>query len=65
MKKSEAIEMKKILESDGDLTAKVVRILPDHIDLVADDDNGWDLEVTIGEEDPFTPNWDALKRVVR
>jgi len=38
------------LNRDPQLTARVVRILPERIDPVQDDDNGWDVEITITEE---------------
>ena len=69
MNKAEALEMKEILEkAPGDpVSCRVIRILPVHIDPPSDDDNGWDLEVTILDTDtaPFVPDWDALRSVVR
>ena len=39
-------EAKRINDLDG-MTAEVVRILPASVDPIVEDDNGWDVEVTI------------------
>lgn len=39
-----------LIKHHPDMVAKVVRILPPHIDPIQEGDNGWDVETTILED---------------
>lgn len=47
MKKIEADELATQINQNTESSAEVVRILPEHIDPIKPNDNGWDVVVTV------------------
>ena len=50
MTKQEAEDQALILNTHKELSAEVVRILPEDIDPIVEGDNGWDVEITVMED---------------
>ena len=51
MRRTEAKAYAQIMNDTGHVTAEIVRILPAHIDPIQENDNGWDVEVTVTEDE--------------
>ena len=52
MNHKDAVDMAARMNKHAELTATIVRILPEHVDPPKLSDNGWDVEITTSDEYP-------------
>jgi hypothetical protein len=51
MRRTEAKAYAQRMNDTGVVRAEIVRILPAHIDPIQENDNGWDVEMTVIDDD--------------
>jgi hypothetical protein len=51
MRRTEAKAYAQRMNDTGVVRAEIVRILPPHIDYIQEGDNGWDVEMTVIDDD--------------